>query len=238
MFLFKRKKLSFMERFLEKSKRFDPFEIKGYEAVLEHITANKVCVTPKPLGLKLVVVADTHGYLAFGDNRFAHFMDTALDYDLCVLLGDHHPRDLEEILDCVPVEKIIAVKGNHDSFSLYGKYGIMDISGSSYVYNGVRFAGIDGSFRYKNESFPSYTQHQSLALGDRLPAADVLLSHDLALTDFKKDTAHLGLIGITHYLYKNQTPWHIHGHIHQSYQKEYDNGTKEKSVYLCESLSI
>jgi len=238
MFLFKRRKPGFMERFLKKSRKFDPFEIKGYEAALDYITANKTPVTPKSLGLKLVVVADTHGYLAFGENRFAEFMDTVGDYDLCVLLGDHHAKDLKQILDCIPTEKIIAVKGNHDSFSLYSEHGIKDISGSSYIYRGVRFAGIDGSFKYKNEAFPSYTQHQSLALGDRLPAADVLLTHDVALTDFNKDTAHLGLIGITHYVYKNGVQWHIHGHIHHSYEKRYDNGTTEKSVYLCEVVKL
>lgn len=29
-----------------------------------------------------------------------------------------------------------------------------------------------------------------------------------------------------------------HGHLHSSYQKEYDNGTVEKCVYLCEYLEI
>ena len=223
---------------MEKARNFDPFEIRKYEEALPHIKENAVQTVQKKLGIKLVVISDTHGYLVFGENRLAKFLDGVGDFDLCVLLGDHHTGDLREILDCIPVEKIIAIKGNHDSFSQYREHGIRDISGSSYIYKGIRFAGIDGSFRYKNESFPSYTQYQSLALGHRLPSAEVLLSHDVAFESPVRDNAHLGLIGITHYIYKNSPRWHIHGHIHQSYEKEYDNGTKEKSVYLCECVEL
>lgn len=133
---------------------------------------------------------------------------------------------------------IIGVKGNHDDFSIYSDCGVCDISGKTYKYKGVTFAGIDGSFRYKDTSFPSHTQYESLLLAQNLSQADILITHDILLDSFDNDSAHGGLIGITQYIYSNSVKWHFHGHIHQSYQKQYENGTKEKSVYLCEWVEI
>ncbi len=227
-----------IQKFVKEAANFDSLEIKKYEELFRLLRENQRAVVPKSLGLKLLVVSDTHGYLAFGDNRFPRFMDTVGEYDLCVLLGDILPEDMVRILDCIPKEEIIAVKGNHDSFSIYSEFGVREISGESYECKGVRFAGLDGSFRYKNEEFPSHTQYESLAISRGLPQADVLLTHDIMLKDFHSDPAHSGLIGITDYIYRNRVQWHFHGHIHKSYVKQYGNGTREKSVYLCECFEI
>jgi len=232
------KRRSAIDRFVEQAAKFEPYEIKKYAPLYELLRAEKTAVQPKPLGLRLLVLSDTHGYLAFGDNRFPNYLDTVGAFDLCILLGDIHPAEMPKILDCVPRERIVGIKGNHDPFSLYSDFGVRDISGEVFEYKGVRFAGIDGSFRYKNEPFPSHTQYESLAIAHRLPEADVLLTHDVMLSAFDRDPAHSGLIGITHYIYRNPVQWHLHGHIHQSYQRPYENGTIEKSVYQCEYFEI
>ena len=54
----------------------------------------------------------------------------------------------------------------------------------------------------------------------------------------KEDVAHQGLFGITYYLYKNKIPYHIHGHIHNSYKNIMINGTKEISVYMYEYIEL
>lgn len=236
--MFQSKNKRIINSFIKKAVSFDPTEIKKYEELYRDLRSNYKIIKPKKTGLRLLVISDTHGYLAFGKNRFANYLDTIGGFDLCVLLGDIHPAELPIILDCIPLEMIIGVKGNHDPFTIYSDYGIRDISGKSYKYKGVTFAGIEGSFRYKDAQFPSYTQYESLLLAQTLPQADVLLTHDVLLDNFECEPAHAGLIGITQYIYSNRVQWHFHGHIHHSYHKQYENGTNEKSIYLCEYVEI
>lgn len=227
-----------MERFMKRASKFDPFEIRKFEELYHNLFFRKVKASPRQFGLRLIVISDTHGALAFDKGRLPSFLDTVEAFDLCVLLGDIHPAEMPIILDCIPREKIIGILGNHDAFDVYSSVGVREISGRSYEYHGVRFVGLNGSFRYKNECFPSHSQYESLLIARNLPKADVLLSHDVMLSNFERDPAHSGLIGITYYIYQNGVPWHFHGHIHKSYVMPYSNGTQEKSVYLCEYVEI
>lgn len=227
-----------LKRFIRKAKTYDQFETKYFEKLVSYYLDNHRTVVPNQLGLKLIMISDTHGDLAFG-NRFESFMSQVSDYDLCVILGDIYGCELEKVLQIVPKEKIIALRGNHDSFDVYDKFGIRNINGQVFLYKGKKLAGIEGSFRYKKAKFPSYTHYESLYLASKMPQkADVLLSHDCMFIESKYDMAHSGLAGITYYVYENAVQWHIHGHIHKSYQKKYSNGTNEKSVYGCEYLEI
>lgn len=235
---FHQKKSLNIDGFMKLAAKWDPIEVRGYEPLYHYLYDHQQKVTYRKFGLRLIVVSDTHGTLAFDKNRFPAFLDTVEGFDLCILLGDMHPLEMPIILDCIPTEKIIAIKGNHDAVDLFSRFGIRELSGTCYEYQGVRFVGLDGSFRYKNEDFPSHSQYESLKIARGLPEADVLLTHDVMLCDFQREPAHAGLIGTAYYIYQQAVPWHFHGHIHKSYQKQYSNGTTEKSVYLCEYMEI
>lgn len=237
MFFSKENKFN-LKSFIRKAKTYDQFETKYFEKLVSHYLDNHRSVVPDELGLKLIVISDTHGDLAFG-SRFEAFMSQVSEYDLCVILGDIYGYELEKILQIVPKERIVALRGNHDSFDVYEKFGIRNINGKAFTYKGIKFVGIEGSFKYKKAEFPSYTHYESLYLASKMPQkADALLSHDCMFTESKYDMAHSGLAGITYYVYENAVQWHIHGHIHKSYQNSYINGTREKSVYGCECLEI
>lgn len=237
MFYSKQNKFN-LNRFIRKAKACDSFEAKYFEKLVLHYSVNHRPVVPKKLGLKLIVISDTHGDLAFG-NSFEIFMSRISEYDLCVILGDIYGYELEKVTQIVPNNKIIALRGNHDSYDVYEKFNIHNINGQMISCKGIKFAGIEGSFKYKKENFPSYTHYESLMLAYHMPqTADVLLSHDCLFTESKYDIAHSGLAGITYYVYENAVQWHIHGHIHKSYQDIYINGTHEKSIYGCEYLEI
>ncbi len=238
MFFIKKKKEFSYEKFIKKAKSFGSFELEKYDELIPYLKACKKQAQPKKHGLKLIVISDTHGHFAFGEDRLPTFLKNVPEYDLCILLGDIHPHDLAQIVGLIPKSKIIAIRGNHDSFDLYEKEGIREMSGKKVSYKGLSFAGIEGSFRYKDRSFPSFTQYESLVLSESMSPADVLISHDCVFEHSKNDVAHAGLAGITKYIYEHAPDLHIHGHIHQSYQKTYDNGTVEKSVYLCEYMEI
>ena len=238
MFFPRLKKEFSYSSFIKRAKRFDPFELQKYDELVPYLKSIKKQAVPRKLGLKLIVISDTHGYFAFDKTRLPEYMSKIDEYDLCVLLGDIHRYDLEQIVEIIPKEKILALRGNHDSYELYERVGIKEMSARTVTYKGVTFAGIEGSFRYKNGIYPSFTQYESLYQFEELQPADVLLSHDGMFENSKNDIAHAGLAGITKYIYEYSPVMHIHGHLHQSYSRVYDNGTVEKCVYLFEHFEI
>lgn len=227
-----------LKRFMKKAEKYSQFESRGFEELVRYYESNAKKIVNKKLGIKLIVISDTHDDLAF-DDRFAKFMDTVQEYDIVVILGDICACELSKIVDIIPVEKIIALRGNHDDFDIYENFGIKNVNGQKFTYRGVDFIGIEGSFKYKKGEFPSYTHYESLNLAIKMwQKADVLLTHDCMFTESKYDVAHSGLVGITYYVFNNAVRWHIHGHIHKSYKNSYLNGTVEKSVYGCEYFEI
>lgn len=233
------KKSESLPKLIRKLKKCGQFELKPYEALVSYLKKNSKAANGEKLGVKLIVISDTHGDIALAPERFEHFLQRAGGYDLCVILGDIMSYELDEILKRIPRDKIIALRGNHDTFDVYDKHKIRNINGKIFKYKGVSFAGIEGSFRYKNENFPSYSQAESLALARKMKGgADVLLSHDAMFSEAKYDMAHAGLSGITYYAYKNAVKYHIHGHLHKSYSGEYSNKTVEKCVHGYEIVEI
>lgn len=66
MFGSKNKRIA--DAFLSKAKSFDEKEIRKYKELYEALRKNYKVIKPKKLGIKLIVISDTHGYLAFGKN--------------------------------------------------------------------------------------------------------------------------------------------------------------------------
>ena len=102
----------------------------------------------------------------------------------------------------------------------------------------MKIGAIQGSYKYKDESFPSFTHEESIRFLDKMPYVDILLSHDKPLTFDYKNPAHDGLKEITKFLYERKVPINIHGHIHKSYLSELKNGTQVKGVYCVELIII
>ena len=225
-------------KFMSEAKHFGVFELAKYDEYAATLRKNAKPTVPRSFGISLLAVADTHGSLAEADAKFRLFAEKASKCDLCVILGDVSSDDVRLILTAVPKKKILAVTGNHDAFGLFESFGVREISGKSVAYSGVTFAGISGSFRYKNEKFPSHTQYESLKKFRNLASADVLLTHDAAFESSNCSVSHAGLIGITQYISENAPTWHIHGHLHKSYTKTYPNGTTEKCGYMFERVEI
>ena len=186
--------------------------------------------------IKMVVVADTHGCLK--EEEFAEFMKAHEDYDVCLLLGDHSVGDVDNILKYVDSEKIYALLGNHDH-DYIGKFNLKNLNGQVVEVNGVKLLGIQGSYRYKPEDFPSFSQKESVEFLGNKEKVDILISHDAPYGfSEKNDVAHQGLFGITYYLLKNKVPYCIHGHLHTPYEKELVNGTKVKCCSMWECVEI
>ena len=233
--MFFRKKFDF-EKFYKKISKADDFDFKPYMDFEEELIEEYGRFKRWNSSMKLLVIADTHGGVAEED--FAELIKENPSYDLCVMLGDHTSDDIEKILRYVPKDKIVGVLGNHDSFDLYEKYGIKDINGKVIDVNGIRIAGIQGSFRYKDEEAPLFTQKESIDFVMDMPEADILISHERAFNKDYTNIAHAGLAGILYYIYKSRIAVHIFGHYHMNKEKMLENGTKEICSYMYKILEI
>lgn len=179
--------------------------------------------------INILVISDTHNTL--DEAAFKRFILSNSNYDICLLLGDFGYRDLPIILKYIPKNKIYALLGNHDS-NYIDEYNLNNLNGNIVTIKNIKILGIQGSFRYKPSKFPSFSQKESIEFLKDKEEVDILVSHDTGFNSLNaNDPAHQGLFGITYYLYKNRVPYHIHGHIHNSYQKTLINGTREISAF-------
>lgn len=182
-----------------------------------------------------LLIADTHGTLIEDD--FKRYIANK-QYDICIMLGDHYNRDIDIILRYVDNSKIYGIKGNHD-YDYLSDYNIPNINGNIIEINNVSISGMEGSFKYKQSDFPSFTQEDSITFLENKPKVDILVTHDKKFDYEKlKDPAHQGLIGVTNYIFKNKIPVHIHGHIHEPYVKKMINDTTEYSIFGYELIKI
>lgn len=188
--------------------------------------------------IKLLIITDTHGFLSYERKEDVEKLEGIKDYDLCCCLGDITYSDYEVILKYVPIEKIVAILGNHDGFDVLKYYGLNDLNGKIVNVNGIRIGGIQGSYRYKNEDFPSFTHEESIKFLDKMDEVDILLSHSGPFLGYKTNEVHNGLKGITEYLYKNNVPYNIHGHNHQNIDTYMRNGTKVMERYYIEKVEL
>ena len=225
--------------FLRRAARYPANETEAYAAFLDELARSADAARQDPLGLRVLAIADTHKDLAFHDT-LSPFLEGIGAYDICLLLGDVTQYDLDVILRCVPREKIAAVLGNHDEPDLLWANRLTDLHGKVREIAGVRIAGIEGSFRYKEGAYPMMTQYESLELARKMPQeADLLVTHDAAFNPSRGiHLAHRGLAGISYYLLRSRVGVHIHGHLHSEYRRQYPNGAQEISVYPFAYLEI
>lgn len=186
--------------------------------------------------IKMIVISDTHGCLKKDD--FAKFVAEHEDFDVCLLLGDHSIGDIDIIVQYINEEKIYALLGNHDN-NYIDKFKLKNLNGNVINIRGVKILGIQGSYKYKPDDFPSFTQKESIEFLNEKEKVDILVCHDSPY-DFsdRSDVAHQGLFGILYYLFKNKVPYCIHGHLHTPYNKQMINGTKVNCYYMYNYIEL
>ena len=152
---------------------------------------------------------------------------------LIVLLGDMGDDEfLLRIKQLASGIRIVGVLGNHDDFDLYERFEIENINGQVVEHDGVKLAGLEGSIRYKDSEFPSYTQDESIILSSQLTAADILISHTSPVNiHTHKGVSHMGLQGITNYLERYRPLLNLHGHQHTNVYSILPYGTAVVGVY-------
>ena len=185
----------------------------------------------------LMMMAD--GVQIDKDTVNRHILQKKDNIDIVIMLGDHHDHDIELIREYNSNIKIIGILGNHDGFDFLERNGVEDINGRVYEANGVRIAGMQGSFKYKNVDYPSFTQEQSRVFAENMGPADIFITHDSPRgCHERKDDAHIGLEGIREYIMKNNPIINIHGHQHSGQISVLKNGTIVIGIYGAAILDM
>lgn len=133
-----------------------------------------------------------------------------------LLLGDINETLILRLKEIFIDTRILGVLGNHDYPYVYKENNIENINGMVINIDSVKIAGIEGSFKYKEGKFPSYTHIESLNLINEMEEADILISHTSPYGVHEKDNdVHSGLLGIREYIEKHKPKFNIHGHQHK-----------------------
>jgi Icc-related predicted phosphoesterase len=106
------------------------------------------------------------------------------------------------------------VKGNHDTPTPFPE-GITDLHLRKVEFGGLTFGGFNGSWKYKPRGHFPYEQAEATALIERLPAVDILVSHNSPRhVHDKEDETHYGFEGLNTYITRHQSRLLLHGHSH------------------------
>lgn len=147
------------------------------------------------------------------------------DIELIISCGDLS-RTYLEFLVTLGNCPLLYVCGNHDdTFADHPPEGCVCIEDTVFVYRGLRFAGLGGSYRYRPDGIYMYTEKQMARRIRKLwwkirknKGIDVLVTHAPAFGLGDLDTLpHRGFRCFSKFLEKYRPRYMLHGHVHRNY---------------------
>ena len=147
------------------------------------------------------------------------------EFDLIISCGDLH-REYLEFLVTMARCPLLYVHGNHDdAYDKKPPEGCICIEDDIFEYQGVRFFGLGGSYRYKDTGEHMYTDMQMnlrvFKAGFKLrkyKGFDVLVTHAPALgIGDSEHISHRGFRIFLHLMEKYKPRYMLHGHMHRNY---------------------
>ena len=147
------------------------------------------------------------------------------DIELIISCGDLS-RTYLEFLVTLGNCPLLYVCGNHDdTFADHPPEGCVCIEDTVFLYRGLRFAGLGGSYRYRPDGIYMYTEKQMARRIRKLwwkirknKGIDVLVTHAPAFGLGDLDTLpHRGFRCFLKFLEKYRPRYMLHGHVHRNY---------------------
>lgn len=143
--------------------------------------------------------------------------------DMIIACGDLSVEYLEFLVTLADVP-LLYVHGNHDDGYKREPEGCICIDDKIFEYNGVRFVGFGGSYRYKEGKYMYSERQMKIRLHKmwlkirRRGGFDVLVTHAPArhLNDFDNLT-HRGFECFNSLLDRFHPKLFVHGHVHTNY---------------------
>lgn len=148
--------------------------------------------------------------------------------DLIVSCGDLD-ADYLSFLTTMTSIPVLYVKGNHDDkYDRHPPEGCICIEDDIFEFGGVRFLGLGGSYRYK-ENGNQYTDFEMRKRVRRLwfkllkkKGFDVLVTHAPAFgVNDGEDLPHRGFEVFGELIEKYHPKYFAHGHVHMNYGRQY-----------------
>ena len=197
-------------------------ETYGYEKAkgmsLSHI--KKLLRQPARKAMKVLAVSDDES-----KQYYEYYTPGKLDdFDLILACGDLHKVYLEFLTTMAPCP-VLYVRGNHDDILMEDPPGgCICIEDTVYEYEGLRIAGLGGSFRYRDgkNMFSEAQMEKRVKKLDKAikkhGGVDILVTHAPArgLNDFDSLT-HRGFESFNRFIEKYHPSYLVHGHIHKNY---------------------
>lgn len=173
------------------------------------------------------------------------------EFDLIIGCGDLNKTYLEFLVTMARCP-LIYVCGNHDDAYMNDPpEGCICIDDDIFEYQGIRFLGLGGSYRYRPDGNYMYTEREMrfriLKLWPKIrrhKGFDVLVAHAPAyhMGDFDTPT-HRGFKCFVELMDKYRPKYFLHGHIHRNYgvkipAKTQYNETLIVNAYDCQKLEL
>jgi Icc-related predicted phosphoesterase len=136
------------------------------------------------------------------------------DVDAVLWLGDLEPAWVEPIRG-IAVPRL-GIHGNHDAPGVLDAFGVEDVHLRLSRLGPLTVTGFQGSPRYTRGGMFQSTEKEAGRQIERLPAADVLLTHTppLGVNDEPDDPAHTGFAALRAWVDSHRPRWLLHGHTH------------------------
>ena len=136
--------------------------------------------------------------------------------DILISCGDIADQVILEAAKAVQCSRIFAVKGNHDNGDTF-QSPILDLHLTSCTFNGIRFGGFNGSWRYKPKGHYLYEQQEVKRLLEAFPPMDIFVAHNSPRNIHdKKDGVHFGFDAFNDYIHRVHPRLFLHGHQHMN----------------------
>lgn len=186
--------------------------------------------------------------LAIGDEEskylWDYFKKEKLEgIDLILSSGDLNPSYLS-FLATFTTAPVLYVHGNHDDkYEYRPPEGCICIEDDIYVHEGIRILGLGGSMSYIPDAINQYTEKQMKKRVRKLrwkifrkKGFDILLTHAPAYhKNDGEDLPHRGFQVFNVLLEKHKPKFHIHGHVHMNYGRNYKRYDKNMDTHVINS---
>ena len=171
--------------------------------------------------LTVLTIADCHGTLT--EKKLYRIIKNKT-LDAVFFLGDNYPNDVQTVLQTVPAHiPKLGVVGNHDGEDYLSRFGVLDLHGKTTSLFGYTIGGFGGCAKYRiTKKRIMYTNKQSERILGKMPACDILLTHDrprfqrwfMGNADHEICGVHSGLTGIGEFIKKHHPRYLFFGHYH------------------------
>jgi uncharacterized protein len=155
--------------------------------------------------LQVVVIADDDSQAGWKAGSQA---------DLLISCGDLWDQTIQRVCRSYLCRRAFAVRGNHDAATAFPP-GIEDLHLTICEFQGLRFGGFRGCWRYKPRGNHLWDQWEVGELLREFPAVDVFVAHNSPRGIHEVDTGvHQGFQDFRDYIDRARPRFFIHGHQH------------------------